>query len=203
MSQKITIGIDEVGRGPVAGPTCVAAFAMNKNFQSTISLFKKQKKLPLRDSKKLTKLQRELWFKQIKIWQKEGKCNFAVSMVSAKIIDTIGISKAIQKALDNALLSLNFSPTSLILLDGGLKAPFKFKNQKTIIKGDEKEIAISLASIVAKVTRDRHMYRMAKKHPVYNFESHVGYGTRAHYKALEIHGLSPIHRRSFLKNLAI
>lgn len=195
---RTIIGIDEVGRGPIAGPTCVAAFRM---FGSELQT--KNPKLSLRDSKKLTPRQREAWFEEIKILQSEGKCDFAVTMISAKIIDQIGISKAIQNALNQSLLSLNPNSDSLILLDGSLKAPKEFKNQKTIIKGDEKIPAISFASIVAKVTRDRLMKRLAKKYPVYDFEVHKGYGTRAHYQKLKKHGLSAIHRHSFLKNLAI
>ena len=88
----------------------------------------------------------------------------------------------------------------MILLDGGLKAPAKYKDQKTIIKGDEKVKIIALASIIAKVSRDRHMRRLAKKFPDYGFEIHKGYGTRAHYRALHRRGLSPLHRRSFLSS---
>ncbi len=201
---QIVIGIDEVGRGPIAGPVCVCAFKAKR-----IPALPKSQKLPLRDSKKLTRAQRELWYAQIKIWQKEGKCDFAVTMISAKMIDKIGISKAINRALIRSLKNLQKSNVtllsdrrkSLLFLDGGLYAPAHFKNQKTIIKGDEKVTVISLASIVAKVTRDRHMYRHAKKMPEYGFEQHVGYGTRAHYLAIKKHGLSDLHRRSFLKNL--
>ena len=89
----------------------------------------------------------------------------------------------------------------LVLLDGGLRAPKEYKNQKTIIKGDEKELAIALASIVAKVTRDELMVKLSKKYIGYGLEKHKGYGTAYHYKALKNKGLSPIHRKSFLKKL--
>ncbi len=192
------IGIDEVGRGPIAGPVCVGSF-MSK--VESLKSKARGTRLPLRDSKKLTREQREAWFKIIKLWKKEGKCDFAVSYVGALQIDKIGLSKSIQKALNFSLMKL-IKPRAnqLVLLDGGLHAPKEFKNQKTIIKGDEKELAIMFASIVAKVHRDRLMLRHAKKFPKYGFENHVGYGTKAHYKAIKKHGLTPLHRRSFLKN---
>jgi len=198
VKKSFCIGIDEVGRGPIAGPVCVAAFQLRITNEE---LRIQKRKTPLRDSKKLTRLQREAWFVIIKGWQKEGKCDFAISYVSAKIIDRIGIAPAIKKALFRSLLQLKASSLQLILLDGGLKAPLEFKNQKTIIKGDEKEPAIALASIVAKVYRDRLIRKHAKTYPNHGFENHVGYGTRAHYKAIKKHGLTPLHRQSFLKRL--
>ncbi len=193
---KVVIGIDEVGRGPLAGPVAVCAF------RGQIHLSKiKKTGLPIRDSKKLTRTQREVWFSHLKEWQENGECDFSVTMVSAKMIDRIGLTRAIQTALARSLFSVTSNFKSLILLDGGLKAPAEFPNQKTIIKGDEKEKLISFASIVAKVTRDRYMMRQAKKFPEYGFESHVGYGTKKHYEAIKTHGLTKIHRRSFLKNI--
>jgi ribonuclease HII len=192
---KATIGIDEVGRGPIAGPVAVGAFRINKKLDL------KNIKIPLRDSKKLSREQREIWFKQIKIWQKEGKCDFAVTMISAKEIDRIGIALAIKRALSRSIFRLSTLHFELVLLDGGLKAPIEFKNQKTIIKGDEKEPVISFASIVAKVTRDRYMFTQAKKYPMYGFENHVGYGTKAHYEAIKKYGMLDIHRKSFLKGI--
>ncbi|MBI5400711.1 MAG: hypothetical protein HZB12_01160 [Candidatus Yonathbacteria bacterium] len=89
----------------------------------------------------------------------------------------------------------------MVLLDGGLRAPAHYSNQKTIIKGDEKELSIALASIVAKVARDKKMIALAKKFPAYGFEKHKGYGTRAHYEAIKKHGATKHHRKSFLKNV--
>jgi ribonuclease HII len=100
------------------------------------------------------------------------------------------------------LKKLDATIRETILLDGSLYAPKEFKKQKTIIKGDEKEPAIGLASIVAKVTRDRYMLKMAGKHPLYGFENHVGYGTKKHYLAIKKHGMTDIHRKSFLKRVA-
>lgn len=145
-------------------------------------------------------MQREKWFAIIKQWQKEGILDFAVTLISAKEIDRIGINPAIQKALDACLYKLHTTHYQLILLDGGLHAPAHFKNQKTIIKGDEKEPVISLASICAKVTRDRRMCLYAKRFPAYLFETHKGYGTKTHYACLKKSGLCPLHRKSFLKN---
>lgn len=199
---KYVIGIDEVGRGPIAGPVAVGAFvfrtpASEKLLQKHI----KTASVPLRDSKKLTRLQREKWFTHIQEWQKEKLCDFHVCMVSPAQIDAKGISYCIKYALAQSLKKIQARETDLILLDGGLKAPPNFLKQKTIIKGDEKETVIALASIMAKVTRDRYMVRIAKQYPQYGFEQHVGYGTRKHYEALEQYGLSTVHRLSFLKNL--
>ena len=195
---KMIIGIDEVGRGPVAGPVAVVAFTIHDpKFQKMISQFP----VPLRDSKKLSREQREKWFIQIQLWKKEGLCDFAVTMISAQMIDKIGIAQAIRNALKKSLYKLNPKNSDTILLDGGLQAPIEFKNQKTIIKGDEKEKVISLASIVAKVTRDKYMFLQAKKHPPYGFENHVGYGTKNHYESIKKYGIIDLHRKSFLKSI--
>ena len=196
---KAIIGIDEVGRGPIAGPVAVGAFLIfDENFYSEIPKFS----VPLRDSKKLSRKSRDAWFKHIAGLQEEGKCTFHVAMVSAGEIDLHGISKAIKKALAETLDTLGCDEECLILLDGSLHAPEPYHNQITIIKGDEKEPVISLASIVAKVTRDEYMFKQAKKHPHYGFENHVGYGTSEHYAAIKKYGLTPLHRKSFLKNVA-
>ncbi|MBP6884491.1 MAG: ribonuclease HII [Candidatus Pacebacteria bacterium] len=195
---KATIGIDEVGRGPIAGPVAVGAFLIfDSSFEEEVRSFA----IPLRDSKQLSKIQREKWFEQIEFWRTEGKCDFHVAMVSAGEIDTHGISKAIKKCLAETLEVLECDKECLILLDGSLHAPDQFNNQITIIKGDEKELAISLASIVAKVTRDRHMTKLAERYPKYGFEQHSGYGTSAHYEAIKKYGMTPLHRRSFLGSL--
>ena len=199
---KYIVGIDEVGRGPLAGPVAVCAFMITEKGAERFLQQKSLGKLPLRDSKKLSKLQREIWFTEIKKLQKALMCDFVVSMVSAQKIDKIGIAPAIRFALARSLYKLNTKSYQLIFLDGGLKAPIEYKNQQTIIKGDEKIPAISLASICAKVMRDAHMQKMAKKYPKYGFETHVGYGTTAHYAALKKHGITEIHRRSFLKNFS-
>jgi ribonuclease HII len=156
----------------------------------------------LNDSKKLSEKRREMWLAEM--------CNmridFSVTLISNKVIDSKGLSFAIRKAMSDSLKKLQkavgFKPAEcLVLLDGGLHAPPEFIFQKTIIKGDEKEFSISLASIAAKVTRDSHMRKMAKKHPAYNFDIHKGYGTVRHIAAIKKEGITPIHRRSFLKNI--
>lgn len=196
---KAIIGIDEVGRGPIAGPVAVCAYMAKK--QIKMPLQKNGEKLKLRDSKKLSRERREEWFAHMEEWKAEGVCDFHVCMVSAREIDKNGIAPAIRKAVAVCLEKINADPKTLILLDGGLKAPAQFKSQETIIKGDESEPVISLASIAAKVTRDRYMFKQAKKYPKYGFENHVGYGTKEHYKAIKKHGLTPLHRKSFLKGL--
>ncbi len=199
---KTIIGIDEAGRGPIAGPVAVGAFAFKiKNYELIIKNVKDKYKLPLRDSKKLSAKQREEWFAIINKWQKAGKCDYAVTLVSASDVDKIGISKAIQSGLNKSLEKVKAKNTHQIFLDGGLKAPKEFKNQKTVIKGDEKIPVISLASICAKVVRDAHMTRLNNKYPFYSFNTHKGYGTKAHYKAIEKYGISKIHRKTFLKTL--
>ena len=196
---QAVIGIDEVGRGPIAGPVAVCAYRVNARLERPLGA--NGKPLVLRDSKKLSPARREEWFAHIRAWQEAGKCDFHVCMVSAREIDRIGIAPAIRKALATCLAKIAADPGTRILLDGGLKAPAQFKKQQTIIKGDETEPAISLASIAAKVTRDHYMHKQAKKFPAYGFERHVGYGTRAHYAAIKKSGLCELHRRSFLKSL--
>lgn len=189
-SRPILAGIDEAGRGPLAGPLSLGLVA-----------FKRIHNLPLKglkDSKKLSPRARELWFKQIEKWSDERKLIYAYSFVHAKVIDTKGLAWALSHAVDDVLKKAGVSfKKSEILLDAGLKAPPSFL-QTSIVKGDEKVSAIALASIVAKVLRDRYMVRIAKKYPKYNFEIHKGYGTVKHRAALKRYGPSPIHRKSFL-----
>ncbi|MEK7596573.1 MAG: ribonuclease HII [Patescibacteria group bacterium] len=189
------VGIDEVGRGPIAGPLTVCACKVSYTFD--FSRFK-----GIKDSKKLSPKKREEWFVKISGFRARGELDFAVSSVSATEIDKIGVAFAIKKALSRALETLALAPEStLIKLDGALRAPEKFLFQETIIKGDEKIPIISAASIVAKVMRDRHMARQAKLYPLYGFEKHKGYGTKEHFRLIRKHGLSPIHRKSFCRNL--
>lgn len=222
MENKYIIGIDEVGRGPIAGPVCVASFMMRRDYELLITDYE-FKLSKLRDSKKLSKKQREEWFKFLKEQKEKGNCDFAISFVSPENIDKFGINKCIQKALDQSLEKiekqncLNFcpcrSPLGLsgenlnnsgfksfcrIYLDGGLHAPVEYINQETIIKGDELHPVISMASIIAKVSRDRIMTNYSKEFPEYGFEKHSGYGTKAHYLAIKKHGQTPIHRKSFI-----
>ena len=187
-----TIGIDEVGRGPIAGPVAVGAF---------VFLVPEAKKLfrGVKESKQLSEGKREEWFKKILDAQKVGLVDFCVTFQSEKVIDERGISFAIKKCLEKSLHALTIDPKKCqVLLDGGLKAPVEYINQKTIIKGDAKEMTIALASICAKVLRDRKMKMLGKKYSHYGFEIHKGYGTRNHYQTLLKHGLSSIHRKTFI-----
>jgi len=191
---KSTIGIDEVGRGSIAGPLCVCALKLTQK-----SDFKKVKKI--KDSKKLSARKRALIFDQIKREAKEGKLTYALSYTSPQVIDKIGISLALKQAVSKALKKINTRNTDRVLLDGALYAPHSYIFQRTIIKGDETEIEIALASIAAKVSRDKRMVSYSKKYPEYSFDAHKGYGTEVHYRAIAKQGLSSIHRRSFCKNL--
>lgn len=197
------IGVDEVGRGPVAGPVAVGAVWWPQNVQhpmlNILSIFPKGK---LRDSKKLSARQREKIFHQIETWRDEGKLAFAVTLVSNRLIDRRGISRAIFLGIRRCLEVTPARPEdSLVVLDGRLRAPEHYHRQQTIVRGDETEPAIALASIAAKVIRDRWLVNLARKYPQYGLERHKGYGTAAHFRAIAAHGLSPIHRRSFLRRL--
>ncbi|MDO8520696.1 MAG: ribonuclease HII [bacterium] len=192
---KFFIGIDEVGRGPLAGPVAVGALV------ATPKLIKEF--CAIKESKQLSPLQREEWY--ARMLSSCGKeLRFAVSFVSADIIDKKGIVFAIRLALTRSLKKLKVSPSACtVLLDGGLYAPKEYRRQKTIIRGDTKETVIAMASVVAKVLRDRRMVRLHKRYPKYGFAAHKGYGTKVHYRALKEYGLSPEHRRSFLRTCAL
>ena len=193
-----TIGIDEVGRGPIAGPVAVGSFVVLD--KKALRLFTKVK-----ESKQLKEQDREEWFKKIEKVRDEGLVDFSVVFQSEKIIDKKGLSFAIKNALrisiDELVKRNNLKKENIkVLLDGGLHAPKEYINQKTIIKGDEKEKIIALASICAKVLRDRKMKKFANKYPGYRFEVNKGYGTKGHYEAIDKYGLTDLHRRTFLKN---
>jgi len=202
MKSSFIVGIDEVGRGPIAGPVAVGAFKLLiTNYELLIENGEKELEIKLKDSKKLSKIQREKWFEYLKKEKEKGNCDFAVTMVSAEWIDKVGIVRSIQKALDSSLCKLNICGQLLdaaIYLDGGLKARNEYVNQQTIIKGDELHPVISCASIIAKVTRDKWMKKYAADYPEYGFEKHSGYGTKVHYLAIKKKGLTPIHRKTFL-----
>jgi len=200
MARKHLIGVDEAGRGPLAGPVAVGAFAVRS--KAALTRFR-----GVKDSKKLSEKQREEWFRAIRSRMEDGEALYAVSFSRAETIDGKGLSPAIYSALNRALKKLErrfaVSPDSKILLDGLLYASGCYTDQTTIIDGDSKERVIALASICAKVLRDRRMKRLARKYPHHGFEVHKGYGTKAHYRAIRKHGLTPEHRRSFLKRVKI
>ena len=196
MTQRYYIvGVDEVGRGPVAGPVCVCAVRVLKDFDFN-------KYLPgLNDSKAISKKKRNQIFEIVEKMQEEGHVIYALSYESAETIDSIGIAKALKKALNNSIKKLNLDvKNSHIFLDGSLKADDMY-SQETIIKGDSLIPVISLASVIAKVSRDALMIKECKKYPEYGFSKHKGYGTKLHMEAIKNNGISPLHRKSFLSNV--
>ena len=194
------IGIDEVGRGPLAGPITLAVVAARvENLESGI--WNLASLTGIKDSKKLSAMQREIWNKKIR-----GKFVYTISSVRPCTIDKKGISYAAKLAIALCIQKLNsrfqiLDSKYLIVLDGGLFAPPEYKNQQTIVKGDEKVPIIAAASIIAKVHRDRYMTRLAKKYPAYGFEKHKGYGTKMHCEMIKKYGLSEAHRGSFCKSI--
>ncbi len=194
---RFVVGIDEVGRGPVAGPVYVCAFMVASN---AIDEIVSGAKLPLRDSKKLTEKMREKWFAYLNTLVRENRVRYIMTKASNKEIDDKGIAVCIRAAVDNCLEKLNIDlKDTKVFLDGGLKTLEKY-DQETIIKGDENIPVIALASIVAKVSRDREMDELAKTHEKYGWQKNKGYGTKAHMDAIREFGICELHRVSFLKN---
>lgn len=206
--RRFVIGIDEVGRGCLAGPVTVAAIYVPRNLRSYIPNLKTFG-IPLRDSKKLNPKQREKW---LAYFSANPQIIFAYAHVSPRIIDRVNISQAANRAAALAVRKLahNFNvPVArcTAYLDGGLYLDKKFctldgisilpRRAITMIKADENIPAVAMASIVAKVKRDLLMTRLAEKYPVYGFEIHKGYGTKRHRAAIQQYGISKIHRRSF------
>ncbi|MEK7147731.1 MAG: ribonuclease HII [Patescibacteria group bacterium] len=192
---QMIAGIDEAGRGPLAGPVAVGVVKIPTDFNK--KFFKS-----IRNSKQLTAEERELWFSLATEARKKGELDFRVSLVSEKVIDKHGISYALRLGIKRCLSQLGLQDDSQIFLDGALKAPVQFKHQLTVIRGDEKIPVISLASICAKVIRDRKMVKLSKKFPEFGFDIHKGYGTFMHRQALAKYGLTELHRRSFLKKIS-
>lgn len=191
---RYLVGIDEAGRGPLAGPVSVGIAVVSTDFD--LAIFS-----GVKDSKQLSAIQRTAWLTRMK---QEKQMQYATALVSARHIDTFGIVHAIQTAMQRALRRLDLDPdTCTVLLDGSLHAPREYTNQTTIIRGDATEPIISLASIAAKVRRDIYMINLAKKYPDYGFEIHKGYGTRLHRERIIECGISPVHRRSFLRNICV
>lgn len=200
---EYVIGIDEAGRGPLAGPVFVAAVAIPRGF------YPRARSLPFRDSKQLTENHREQW---MEYFLTRDEVYFSYSFVSPAVIDKINISKSGNLAAFRAYNSVAKKLPKVvsvykIYLDGNLylKSKEYSKNHpitaETVIKGDEKLIAVRAASIVAKVLRDRKMRLLARDIPEYGFERHKGYGTREHRETIAKLGASEAHRNSFLKNI--
>lgn len=184
-SQQVQVicGVDEAGRGPLAGPVCAAAVILPRDLQ-----------IPgLTDSKKLTDKKRRELFPVIQ----ERAVAYGIGLASEQEIDEINILQATFLAMQRALDQMGVRP-DLALIDGNREKDFGLP-VKTVVKGDSLSANIAAASILAKVTRDDIMIRLSEQYPEYGFEIHKGYGTKAHYAALAEHGPSAIHRRSFLK----
>jgi ribonuclease HII len=189
---RFLIGVDEAGRGPLAGPVAVGMVMVRKGFDVT-------KAFPgVRDSKQLGEAKREAIFKLVRQHANEGTISYCVRFGGHQMIDKRGMTKVVRAAIARGCRAL--APDSggvHVQLDGLLFAPSEY-SQETIIHGDDLVPLISLASIVAKVSRDRLMRRYAREFPEYGFGVHKGYGTKEHYRLLKKHGPSAIHRRSYL-----
>jgi ribonuclease HII len=174
-------GVDEAGRGPLAGPVIAAAVILNP----------KKPIEGLRDSKQLSKKKRELFYSEII----EKSLAYGVGCAEVDEIDDINILQASLLAMRRAVLQLNLAP-ELVLIDGNKAPELPFKT-RTIIRGDQTEKTISAASIIAKVFRDREMLALHKQYPEYGFEQHKGYPTKLHLMNLQKFGVSAVHRKSF------
>ncbi len=182
---RVVCGVDEAGRGPLAGPVCAAAVILPPNVE-----------IPgLNDSKKLSDKKRRELFPVIK----ETAVAYGIAFADHQEIDKINILQATYLAMERAMGQLSVKP-EIALIDGNRAKDFGLPVQ-TIVHGDSLSASIAAASVLAKVTRDDLMLEMADKYPGYGFEIHKGYGTKAHYEALQTLGPSPIHRMTFLKKL--
>lgn len=195
LSKKYMIGIDEVGRGPIAGPVTVCSCAISVEDIPNV----KRKLKGITDSKKLSPQQRELFGAIIQKLCREKLIHVACASVGAHVIDKKGIINAVQTALKRSIKRVTVDPQATrVYLDGGLRAPHWYPNQETIIKGDEKHWLISTASVVAKLHRDAKMIRYDKTYPGYGFTQHKGYGTQQHYQAIDKQGTCLLHRNSWI-----
>ena len=180
---QLICGVDEAGRGPLAGPVCAAAVILPPHVD-----------IPgLNDSKKLSDKRRRELFPLIK----EAAIAYGIGIATHEEIDEINILQATYVAMERAIQSLSVKP-ELALVDGNRARDFGVAVE-TVVKGDSRSASIAAASILAKVTRDDMMLELAEVYPQYGFDIHKGYGTKAHYAALDAHGASPVHRMSFLK----
>src|SRR3989344_506341 len=194
---KYLIGVDEAGRGPLAGPVSVGAVLVPKKFD-VLKIFP-----DVKDSKLLSPKVREEIYEEVAARTKAGELKFCVRFADHAYIDAYGITRAVRQAVQKSVSALAPSPEGIeIFLDGLLHAPSKY-HQETIIHGDALIPIISLASVVAKVRRDRLMMKFAEKFPKYGFEIHKGYGTKVHRDAILRFGLCEIHRVSYSQKFAL
>ncbi len=197
---RYLVGIDEAGRGALAGPVCVGAvlYPEDLDWHEGFALITRKGEPVLRDSKKLTAQQRDTLYEYI---TSHGRLKHAHAFVEASVIDAIGIVNAAYEAAALAIEQLGVSPERVeVLLDAGLRVPEKW-SQEAFVRGDENIPTIAFASIVAKVSRDRLMEQLAASNSAYQFDEHKGYGTLAHRRAIRQLGLSSLHRRSFCGRL--
>lgn len=183
---KCVCGVDEAGRGPLAGPVCAAAVVLPEDVEID----------GLNDSKKLSEKKREALYDEII----KKAVAYSVAYGTLEEVESVNILQATYLAMNRAIQGLNV-PADFALIDGnrvpvGIQIPCE-----TIVKGDAKSCSIAAASILAKVTRDRLLYEYDKEYPQYGFAKHKGYGTKEHYEAIRTHGPCPVHRLSFLKNV--
>ncbi len=192
------IGVDEAGRGALAGPVCVGVVLMPKDFdwREVFGLITKRGEPKVRDSKQLSAQQREVLYEYIAA---HTQLRHAHALVDATIIDAIGIVNATHEAAAMAVSQLSVAPDNVsVLLDAGLKLSARW-TQQSFVRGDETVPVIALASMIAKVTRDRYMDALATTHTAYGFDQHKGYGTAHHRKAIRTLGqIAGIHRNSFV-----
>lgn len=182
---RLICGVDEAGRGPLAGPVCAAAVILPAELE-----------IPgLDDSKKLSDKRRRELFPVIK----EKAICYGIGLADHNEIDEVNILQATYLAMERAISQLSVQP-ELALIDGNRAKDFGIP-VKTVVRGDSLSASIAAASILAKVTRDDIMLQYAQEYPAYNFDIHKGYGTKAHYEAIAANGICPIHRRTFLKKL--
>lgn len=199
---RYVIGIDEAGRGALAGPVCVGAVFMPIDFdwRKAFSLVTRRGIPKLRDSKQLSPQQRDILFKYI---ISHGRLKHAAAFTDAETIDSIGIVNAAHEAAACAIGALGIAPSRVeVLLDAGLRVPSRW-SQESFVRGDETIPVIALASIVAKVTRDRRMEELSGAYDTYRFEEHKGYGTLMHRRTIARVGLSDLHRVSFCTGLRV
>lgn len=182
---NVVCGVDEAGRGPLAGPVCAAAVILPDGLVIE----------GLDDSKKLTEKKRDALYDVIC----EEAIAYGIAFASVEEIEEMNILQATFLAMKRAVESLNIKP-DLALVDGNQKPNLDIQ-ARTLVKGDAKSPSIAAASILAKVTRDRLMTEIAEEYPQYEFPKHKGYGTKLHYEKIMEHGISPVHRRSFLKKI--
>ncbi|MDE2071319.1 MAG: ribonuclease HII [Patescibacteria group bacterium] len=196
MLEEVLIGVDEAGRGPLAGPVAVGVVAILPGFDIRAE-FK-----GVTDSKLLTALKRETLYEEVLRRVAQGDVCYTVKFSTHSYIDRFGITRAVRKAAWSGVRQMGDPSSSTVLLDGLLRAPKEYM-QRTVIGGDLRVPVISLASIVAKVERDRLMEQLSATYPQYGFESHKGYATPEHYRALRAHGPCEIHRLSYCSFLGL